>query len=142
MTFPSGVSVTTSNLDSGSDDPSQARANLLTAVQTLNQLVASENIAYGVAVLNGSAQIAPEHIPASLAPSSTLYLQPTGGIVKVEDRVRLQIKTAAQVLAWTDSTVGDMCLIADDLTGATPKLAMYDGSHWRYLALSTWTQVT
>ncbi len=141
MAFPSGTSISTANLDSASDDPSLARANLLTAVQTLNQLIASENSASGVAVLDGNAQLDTAHIPPEISPT-TLTLSPVDGIVKVEDRVRLQIKTAAQVLAWADSAVGDMCLIATDLTGASPKLAMYDGTNWRYVALSTWTIVT
>ncbi len=141
MAFPSGTSISTANLDSASDDPSLARANLLTAVQTLNQLIASENSASGVAVLDGNAQLDTAHIPPEISPT-TLTLSPVDGIVKVEDRVRLQIKTAAQVLAWADPAVGDMCLIATDLTGASPKLAMYDGTNWRYVALSTWTIVT
>jgi hypothetical protein len=141
MAFPSGTTISTSNLDSASDDPSQARANLLTAVQTLNQLIASENGANGVAVLDGNGQLDGSHLPITIDPTS-LILAPQDGIVKVEDRVRLQIKTAAQVLAWDDPAVGDMCLIATDLTGASPKLAMYDGTNWKYVALSSWTTVT
>ena len=141
MAFPSGTSISTSNLDSSGDDPSLARVNLLSAVQTLNQLIASENGASGVAVLDGNAQLDTSHLPPEISPS-TLTLSPTDGIVKIEDRVRLQIKTHAQILAFASPIVGDMALAATDLTGASPKLAMYDGTNWRYLALSTWTILT
>lgn len=141
MAFPSGTQITTANLDSASDDPSLARVNLLSAVQTLNQLIASENSASGVAVLDGNAQLDTAHLPPEISPS-TLTLSPVDGIVKVEDRVRLQIKTHAQILAWADPAVGDMALAATDLTGASPKLCMYDGTNWRYIALSTWTILT
>ena len=141
MTFPTSVVISTDNLDSSSDDPSLARADLLTTVQAVNAIIASADTMLGVPTLDGNAQIKPEQMPNSIEPD-TLTLAPGDGIVKIEDRARLQIKTAAQVLAWTDPAVGDMCLIADDLTGANPKLAMYDGSDWRYVALSTWTVVS
>lgn len=142
MAFPTGVSVSTANLDSSADDPSAARANLLTAVQTLNQLIASKDLANGVPVLNGSAQILSSQLPNSFTPSGTLTLAPADAVVKIEDVLRLQIIPKATVLALSGSVIGDLCLAADDLTGANPKLAMYDGTNWKYVALSSWTTLT
>ena len=142
MAFPTGVSVSTSNLDSSADDPSAARANLLTAVQTLNQLIASKDQANGVPVLNGSGQILSSQFPNSFTPSGNLTLAPADGFIKIEDVLRLQIVPKATLIAMSGVVIGDMALAADDLTGANPKLAMYDGTNWKYLALSSWTTLT
>ena len=142
MAFPTGIAISEDNLNSGADDPSLARADLLQAIQVLNQLIASQDQALGVPVLNGSGQLLSAQFPNSFTPSGALTLAPADAIVKIEDVLRLQIIPKATVLALTGSVIGDVCLAADDLTGANPKLAMYDGTNWKYLALSSLTTLT
>ena len=139
MTFPTGQVIPTSNLNSSSAKPSDARADLLLAVETINTIVADSDAAYGVALLDGSAQIKSAQLPAQYSPSDDLVLAPVTAIVKIQDVLRLQILPKANVLALSGSTVGDMVLAADDLTGANPKIAFFDGTNWKYLALSTLT---
>jgi len=140
MTFPTTTASTT-NLDAGTDSPSSARADLLLALQLLNQIIQSADLASGVPTLDSGGLLKGNQMPLSINPS-TLTLAPTSAVVKIEDRLRLQIMTHAQILALSDPTVGDMCLACTDLTGAAPKLAMYDGTNWKYVALSTWTTLT
>jgi len=142
MAFPTGVSISEANLNSSADDPSLARADLLQAIQTLNQLIASKDQALGVPVLNGSGQINSSQFPNSFTPTGNLTLAPVDGVVKIEDILRLQIVPKATLIARSGSVIGDVALAADDLTGANPKLAMYDGTNWKYVALSSWTTLT
>lgn len=143
MTFPTGTQIATINLDSGSDSPASARADLLSAVETLNLVTAEVNTALNVVVLDSNGLLPDTAMPSTYAPSNNLTLAPTTGIVKIEDYLRLQIITKAAVLANTNMTIGDMALAADDLTGVNAKLCMYDGTVWKIIAtLSTATTLT
>lgn len=142
MTFPTGQVIPTNNLDSATAKPSDARADILLAVETINTIVADADGPYGVPVLDGAGQIQSSQLPAQYSPGDDLVLSPTTAIVKIQDVLRLQIMPKANVLALTGSVVGDLVLAADDLTGANPKLAMFDGTNWKYVALSTWTTLS
>ena len=143
MTFPTGTQIATINLDSGSDSPASARADLLSAVETLNLVTAEVNTALNVVVLDSNGLLPDTAMPSTYAPNNNLTLAPTTGIVKIEDYLRLQIIPKATVLAAVDMTIGDMALAADDLTGANPKLCMYNGTVWKIVAtLSTATTLT
>ena len=143
MAFPSGSSVVTTNLDSGTGNPAAARNDIYVMAQYVNQIIASENTALGVVTLNGSGQIASSQIPSSLAPSGILTLAPTSGFVKIQDILRLQIIPKTDLLAYADVTIGDVALAADDLSGANAKLCMFDGTNWKIVSeLSTLTNLS
>lgn len=143
MTFPSGSQVDTTELAAGTGNPATARAQLYLLATWFNELVASKNLANGVAVLDGGAQLLSSQFPDTFSPTGILTLSPTDGVVKIEDVLRLQIIPKADVLALTSSTIGDVALAADDLTGANAKLVMYDGTEWKIVAtLSTATALT
>ena len=143
MTFPTGTQVLTTNLDSGSDSPASARANLLTAVETLNLVTAEVNTALNVVVLDSNGLLPSSAMPSTYGPDNNLTLAPTTGIVKVEDYLRLQIIPKAEVLANASPSIGDMALAADDLTGANAKLCMYNGTVWKIVStLSSATTLT
>lgn len=143
MAFPSGNSVLTTNLNSGTGNPAAARNDIYTMAQYVNQIIASENTALGIVTLNGSAQISSSQVPSSLAPSGILTLAPSNGFVKIQDILRLQIIPTATLLAHADVTTGDVALAADDLSGANAKLCMYDGTNWKIVTtLSGLTNLT
>lgn len=142
MTFPTGQVIPTTNLSSSTAKPSDARPDLLLAVETINTIVADADSALGIPVLDGIGQIKSSQLPAQYSPSDDLVLAPTTAIVKIQDVLRLQVLPKANVLALTGSVVGDLVLAADDLTGANPKLAMFDGTNWKYVALSSWTTLS
>lgn len=142
MTFPTGNQVDLTDLSTGTGNPATARAQLNLLATWFNDLVASQNAASGVCVLNGSAQIATSMLPNTFAPA-TLTLAPTDGVVKIEDVLRLQIIPKADLIARADCTIGDVALAADDLTGANAKLCAYDGTDWKIIGtLSTATTLT
>lgn len=133
MSFPSTQAGTT-HLDAGTDDPSQARADLLLTVQNVNTIIAGAGAANGVALLNSSGQVPSNQMPNSIAPTSgVLTLAPTSGVVKIEDVLRLQILTFDTIQALT-GTEGDVVYCADGDSG-NPCLAVFDGSNWKRIAL-------
>lgn len=139
MTFPTGTSIPTTNLDSADDDPSLARADLLSAVQTLNQLIASANAASGVLVLDGSGKVLVSQLPTSFSQTGTIQLQPSTHIVSISSVLRLaQLFTAdlGTVTGTTAPDAGDLIYLVDGDAGQ-PCLGCYDGTKWRIVRLMT-----
>lgn len=129
MAFPSGTTIPTTNLDSATDSPALARADLLAAVQALNALIASENGDNGVCVLTGNGHIPSSTIPAQITLSTGVQvINPVSGVVNIRDILRLQPTTVADLQALT-SEAGDVAYCSDGASG-TPCLAFYNGSNW------------
>jgi hypothetical protein len=139
MTFPTGTSIATANLDSSDDDPSLARADLYNLVVAVNQLIASANIASGVLVLDGSGKVGVSYLPSTFSQTGTLALQPSAGIVSVNRVLRLsQTYTAdlGSATGTTSPTAGDICYLVDGDAGQ-PCVGIYNGSAWKVLRLMT-----
>jgi len=134
MAFPN-TQISTANLDSDADSPSLARADLYTAVTSLNTIIADANSADGVCVLNAAGTIDGDQMPVSVTPTGTLTLAPSTGVVKIENILRMQTQTTAQVEALTGTT-GDVVYTTDGDAGQ-PCLAVYDGSNWRVVRFMT-----
>jgi hypothetical protein len=141
MAFPT-TQITTSNLDSSTDDPSQARADLLDAVQKLNTIIDEAGTAQGVALLDASGLLDSTQIPTSISASGTQILSPATGIVNIQDRLRLTTFTNAQILALSGPQLGDMVIAANINGSAGPGVAFYDGSNWKATAFSGFTTLT
>jgi hypothetical protein len=134
MTFPTGT-IATTGLAAGTDKPSDARAQLLAAVNMLNQIVTDKNTANNTCVLDGNGQVPSTSIPNTVSTSGTLVLSPgTYKVVNILNYLRLQVVPKATLLARSDNAVGDISFYADDLTGVNAGLAIYDGSHWKVIA--------
>jgi hypothetical protein len=133
MAFPT-TQINTTHLDSGSDDPSLARGDLLNAVQKLNTIISEGNAAGGVALLNSSGRVNPNQIPNSLISSGTLALEPSNGIVSVKQILRMNTYTVAEVNALIGTQPGDMVMVSDGDSGEIT-LAVYDGVYWRRIEL-------
>lgn len=131
MSFPTSQ-VSTNNLDNSADDPSLARADLLLAVQNLNTIVTGAGQANGVALLNGSSELASNHLPSTYSPTTNLVLSPATGVVKIEDVLRLQPLTVDDVQALQDSANGD-CVFVTDGDAGDPCLAVYGNSQWNVI---------
>jgi hypothetical protein len=133
MAFPT-TQISTDNLDSATDDPSLARADLLDAVQKLNTIIGEGNAAGGVALLNSSGKVNANQIPNTLTSSGTLELNPTNGIVSVKQILRMTTYTVAEVNALIGTQPGDMVMVSDGDSGEIT-LAVYDGVYWRRIEL-------
>lgn len=135
MTFPTGNSVTTDNLASGTGNPAAARTDLYTMAVYLNQIIAGAGAASGVALLDASGRINSSQMPMTITSPGNLTLTPNSGYVKLNSILRFQVIPRATLLTRTDMVIGDMALFADDLTGANAGVAMYDGTNWRILGV-------
>lgn len=136
MAFPTGQTISTANLTSGTSNPSLARADLLQAVTYVNDIIASENSASGVMVLNGSGRIPSSTIPEEITLSSGVQvINPASGVVNIRSVLRLQALTTLQAQALT-GTAGDIIYCSDG-AGGSPCLAVYDGTSWKRISLGT-----
>lgn len=133
MAFPTG-SVTTDNLDAATDSPASARADLLLAVQKLNDIISSYDSADGIAALDSSGLIVNTKLPDSLQSSSgnNITMNPNTGVVKVNNLIELTPRTVAQLEALT-GVEGQVAYVSNDTGGKA--LAVYDGSAWKKLTL-------
>jgi hypothetical protein len=134
MAFPT-AQVTTTNLDDASDDPSLARADLLDAVQKLNTIIDEGGAANGVALLNSSGKLNSTQMPGSITASGVQVINPTSGVVHIQDVLRLTPKTATELNALS-SVAGDIAYCSDGSgSSGEPTLAVYDGTNWRAIDL-------
>lgn len=135
MSFPT-IQVSTANLDSDADNPSLARADLYNAVVALNTIISGSNQDSGVCVLNSAGTISSNQVPLTVTPTGTLTLAPSTGVVKIQDVLRLQTQTTAQLNARVGLTAGD-CAYSTDGDAGAPCLAVHDGTNWRVVRLMT-----
>ena len=134
MTFPTAT-VTTANLDSATDDPSLARADLLDAVQKLNTIITDGGTASGVALLDGSGYLPSSQLnPQITNTSGDITLAPNSGVVNIQNILRLSQFPTATILTFTGNVSGDMVMCSNvGNIAANPGVAFYNGSAWRGL---------
>jgi hypothetical protein len=129
MAFPTGTTIPTANFDSATDNPANARADLLQTVQAVNDIIASENTAGGVVVLTGSGKLPSSTIPTQITLSTGVQvINPVSGVVNIRNILRLQPNTVAELTALT-SEAGDVAYCSDGDAG-DPCLAFYNGTDW------------
>ena len=135
MAFPT-AQVTTTNLDSGTDDPSLAREDILDAVQKLNTIIDEGGSANGVALLSSSGKLSATQMPTQITATGVQVLNPTDGVVNIQDVLRLSPLTTTELNALSSSVAGDLayCSSGSDSSGE-PCLALYDGTDWRAITL-------
>ncbi len=136
MAFPTGT-VTEDNLNDATDSPADARADLLLAIQKLNDIITSYDGASGIAALDVSGLIVNTKLPNTLISSASadLTLTPNTGVVKINNLIELTPRTKAQLLALT-GVVGQVAYVSDG-DGGDPTLAVYNGSVWKTCPLVT-----
>ena len=137
--FPSGQSAITTNLASGTNDPSLARINLYDALVLLNDIIDSENTSNGVLVLNSFGKITASMIPNTVNPSGEISLEPTDKVVNIKYIQRLVPQTVAQLEAMSTTFVsGDMAMVSDAPDGAStgPAVCFYNGTDWKFMLFS------
>jgi hypothetical protein len=136
MAFPTSQ-INTTNLDSDADSPASARVDLLMLTTAVNTIIAEANQANGVALLDGGGRIASTAVPAVQQPFGVMTLNPTSTVVKIEDILRMEAKTVAQLQAFALSpgnAAGDIAYCSNG-AGGSPCLAVYNGTNWLRVAL-------
>jgi hypothetical protein len=135
MTWGTAANVTTTHLNSASDDPSQARVEIYNALIELTAVINGRNAASGVAGLNSSSKISAGQLPNNIVSDTAtdLTLAPTTTRVNIEDIVNLNPKTVSQLNALT-AQEGDVAYCSNGNSGSK-SLAVYDGTAWKRIAL-------
>jgi hypothetical protein len=135
MAFPTSQ-INTDNLDSDSDNPAAARADLFDAVTKLNTIISEANAANGVALLNASGNMDSNKLPQTIAfASGNQIIAPSSGIVNIQDIIRLTAQPKSDILAINTATltVGDIALASDVNSGAVG-ICLYNGTGWVRIA--------
>jgi hypothetical protein len=134
--------VTTNNLDSSADDPSQARAELYNALVELQAVISGRGTADGVASLDGTGKIPNTQLPNTITSGvgTNLILSPDQGRVSVNDILLLNPKTVTELNALT-SVEGDIAYCSNGDAGSKC-IAVYDGSNWKVISLGSTISAT
>lgn len=127
--------VTTNNLDSAADDPSQARVEIYNALVELQNVINGRASANGVASLNSSSKIPNTQLPDTITSSSgqPLLLSPSSGRVTVQNILKLTPRTVSELEALT-AFEGDVAYCSNGDAGSKC-VAIYDGSDWLVVGL-------
>jgi hypothetical protein len=132
MTWGTVGNVSTANLDAGSDSPAAARPDLKAALDELKNVINGRATANGVAPLNASTKVDATYLPDEINSSSAnnLTLDPDTNVVVVEDIIKLNPRTNAQLSAQAGLANGMVAFMSDgDSTAGIP--VYYSDGHWR-----------
>ena len=139
MAWANSSNIDTTNLDSGTDSPAAARADLKAALDELILVINGRGQANGVAPLNASSKILATYLPDEInsASGNNLTLDPDTGKVAIEEILNLAPQTAAQLNARSDQATGDVAYCSDggDDSAGVGCLAVWDGTDWRAVQL-------
>ena len=107
MAWANSSNIDTTNLDSGTDSPAAARADLKAALDELVLVIDGRGQVNGVAPLNASTKVAATYLPDELNSSSgsNLTLDPDTGKVAIEEILNLAPQTAAQLKAMPQMAI-------------------------------------
>jgi hypothetical protein len=140
MSFPASTTqVSTEHLDSSTDNPGLARADILQSVTLLNEIIAGQNAANGVAVLDNNGSIPSTRLPQSIEWSGVgnQVIAPAEGVVEVQSILRLSPLFKSQIQALTTATLqtGSLAYCSDISTG-TSGVVLWNGSAWKIVSFS------
>tara|TARA_Y100001963_G_C6792157_1_gene456156 strand:+ start:5336 stop:5767 length:432 start_codon:yes stop_codon:yes gene_type:complete len=138
MGWGTAGNVSTGNVDSGSDNPASARADIKAAMDELTAVINGRNTASGVAGLDSNSKITNTQLPDTIISSSStdLTLTPNTGTVNINSVIQMNPQTRAQLYARSDLADGMVGMASDgDSTIDTP--VFYAGGVWRYFSDNT-----
>jgi len=119
MGWGNSSNIITTNLDSGTDSPAAARADLKAALDEVTNVIDGRNTASGVAGLDSNSKIANSQLPDTIVSSSgnNLTLDPNTDKVLLEHILNLNPQTVAQLNARTDIEQGDVAFCSNGDAG-------------------------
>lgn len=139
MTFPT-TPIPTTNLDSGTKDPSLARADILQMAQTLNAIMAEANTTGGVTLLGSDGKLDGTKMPDTIYSTGEMTLSAGDGIISLSGLARLDRAPKSAILAMTQMIDGDM-MLCTDADGGHLALCIYSetAAEWKYLPMASWS---
>lgn len=119
MGWGNSTNVTTTHLNSSSDDPSQARVEIYNAFLELQAVINGRNAANGVAGLDASTKISNSYLPNTIISDVgvDLTLDPGTGRVIIEDLLKLTPKTVSELEVQV-ATEGEIAYCSNGDAGA------------------------
>ena len=134
MAWPlNAANIVTTNMDSQTDSPAAARADIKAALDELSNVILARGEANGVVPLNASLKISNTYLPNTIISSSgiDILLVPNTGRVNINDVVNLTPLTLAQVGSlFLTPEQGDIAYCTNGDAGAKC-LVVWDGTNWR-----------
>ena len=133
MAFPSNANnISTTNLDSGSDNPASARADIKAAFDEITNIINGRNQADGIAGLDSNSKITNTQLPDTIVSSSStdLTLTPNTGTVNINSVIQLNAQTRSALYARSDLADG-MIAFASDGDSTVGVVVYYSGGIWR-----------
>ena len=142
------ANVTTVNLDSASDDPSLARAELYNALIELQAVISGRGTASGVAPLNGSSKIDAVYLPNTVTSDGGLDLTIAPATLRTvfQNIIALTPRTVNQLSALS-ANAGDIAYCSNGNAGQ-PCIAVCNGTtdsngtEWFRIALGSQISAT
>ena len=136
MAWPTDSSgVSTSNVDSATRNPADARADIYNAFINLQNVIDGRGQASGVASLDSNSQVPQAQINPTLSSSGStdITLSPATSMVKIQDFVNLN--PVAYASLPSSPAQGDVAFLTTDGAAASQnQLVLYNGSAWKYVA--------
>ena len=134
MTWGNAGNVSTTNLDSGTDSPAAARADIKAAFDELSNVINGRGTASGVAPLDASSKITAAYLPDEINSSSgqDLVIDPATSVVTIENIVKLTPQTTAQLNAVAAPQEGMIAFCSDAGDSAGVGIPVYwTGGQWK-----------
>lgn len=133
MAWATVGNVTTTHLDSADDSPAEARVELYNALVELQNVINGRGAVSGVASLDANTKIPAAQLPDEFnsSASTDITLDPTTGIVVIEDIVKLNPISRSTAYGVSNLADGMMAMLSDGDSTVT-KPAYYAGGVWRY----------
>ena len=143
MGWGTSGNVTTVHLNSGSDDPSQARVEIYNALVELQAVIGGRATSNGVAPLDASSKITNTYLPDTIASSfaTDLTVAPATNRTVFQNIISLTPRTVSQ-LAILTANEGDIAFCSNGDAG-NPCLAVCkgtsdsNGTEWFRISLGT-----
>jgi hypothetical protein len=145
MAWANSSNIDTTNLDSGTDSPAAARADIKAALDELVLVINGRGQANGVVPLDASSKILATYLPDTIQSGTgqDLTLNPDTGKVAIENIINLAPQTVAELEARNDISEGDVAVCSNGDAGALC-LAVASGETdsagnpvWRRLSLGS-----
>jgi hypothetical protein len=134
MTWGNAGNVSTTNLDSGTDSPAAARADIKAAFDELSNVINGRGASSGVAPLDASSKITAAYLPDEINSSSgqDLVIDPATSVVTIENIVKLTPQTTAQLNAVAAPQEGMIAFCSDAGDSAGVGIPVYyTGGQWK-----------
>ena len=134
MAWATAGNITTTHLDSDTDSPKLARQEIKAIADELVIVINGRGTASGVAPLTAASKIAATYLPDEInsSASTDLTLDPATNIVVVEDIIKLNPRTTAQLNSQSNLQEGMIAFCSDAGDSAGVGIPVYyTGGQWK-----------